>query len=540
MIAEGLQLLPTPRLSFGGDLKKFDIMRDGLNNFVDALGDKKRIGEVLLAIEAERVSEGDGAIRMHRWFVLWGDSIGKPKCQTFIRCEPWDIQGQHSRDLSASPQLDFPIIVRICDRASVLCKASTVLDALTNDTLINETCGMSGPTRVFELEYTLVSEDARLSIATGSRPKRLLWQAGLRAALPREAPRPKTGLEGIPTEEPEVAAARRQLRRPRPQAGGRARGGVARGAGGQHYRGASDRAGRGRRGHDRLAIADGDDEAHALEDVAAAEVQAPNDEALASEFVDHLVGHLQDEAVPEADGTLAEVIAEMPGVFAEMYVASMEAGIGEVDMSADAAEASDLLDQVAKGNSSSSSAEALMKEMGAEGEECNDMMASSVEGLGPSSSGHGGPASSTDPPQSPAAPVAQQGPLAAAAPSGAEGAAHMFAPGAPPPHEAAAPPPPPVIEWDPIGEGGLVRRDGRPVGKVTAWPNGKNLGVKCMLHSGCTHVVTSKVQMEECARWLAAGREPPKVCSREMAKELKDEHKAVRKPMPPPKPKASK
>ena len=86
------------------------------------------------------------------------------------------------------------------------------------------------------------------------------------------------------------------------------------------------------------------------------------------------------------------------------------------------------------------------------------------------------------------------------------------------------------ITFDAIEAGGIVRRGDALIGRVTRWSNGKNYGVRCYMHSKCSHAVSSKVPLAECVRWIAEGIKPPAVCSDELRADLKKRHWACKRP----------
>jgi hypothetical protein len=86
------------------------------------------------------------------------------------------------------------------------------------------------------------------------------------------------------------------------------------------------------------------------------------------------------------------------------------------------------------------------------------------------------------------------------------------------------------VEFDLPRNGGIVRRLGQPIGKLSLWPNGKNIGVKCSLHTSCSIVVGSKVPLEACVLWLARGVPPPAMSSLAERAELKKQHQKAPKP----------
>ena len=86
------------------------------------------------------------------------------------------------------------------------------------------------------------------------------------------------------------------------------------------------------------------------------------------------------------------------------------------------------------------------------------------------------------------------------------------------------------VDFDLPTNGGIVRRLGQPIGKITPWPNGKNIGVRCSMHPSCSVIVGSKVPLDACVLWLARGVAPPPLCTSGERTELKNQHQKCPKP----------
>ena len=495
-----------------GDLTgMMGLVLSGLSNAVESFGERQRSAEVLLVIETIRPGIADAPDTTERVFLILGDAIGKPKCQTLLRCLPWDREHQRARVINGEQELLVPLAVRCADRPSML-GATRGLDILTSDDLVRELLPLETRCTIRELEYDIAEEDARINIVTASKASRVLWQPGMKSAEPVKPRGRPTGLEGLPVFDPEQVAMQRRMR-----GHGRGRGrGNSRGQGGRGERG---RGGHGARDRAQLALCDGEVNESAPED----DPEGDDSDGAGAEFVEFIV----EEFDPSGEGSVAddvrEVVAADVGAFAEMFVASLEGDVADnVDPLAVSGEDFAHGDALpAAKEDDAREAEQLMEQFGGElaGTSSDAGPAQpEVEVLGVSLVG-GSSSSSGEAPM----------PLAAEAPMAVD-AGPMPVEAGPGPGVAAEPEYLQGITFDDIEKGGFVKRDGVPIGRVTRWTNGRSLGVRCYMHSKCSHAVSSKVPMHECVRWIAQGIKPPAICSDAIRKDLANKHWAVRRP----------
>ena len=158
-----------------------------------------RKGESLFVAE---VLNGAGDVVCSRAFVLLGDAIGSPMCQTYALCRSWDCDAGCFKDLPGDLASHVPFACRLLDRESSLRPGRRYLDGITSDTLAKSLCQGGGSVRIAELSYS-IPEDPRLSVVGSVGPWRALWEDGMTKALPGKPPKASTGLEGIPTGDPE-------------------------------------------------------------------------------------------------------------------------------------------------------------------------------------------------------------------------------------------------------------------------------------------------------------------------------------------------
>lgn len=411
-----------------------------------------------------------------------------------------------------------------CSRQSPTVVAA-ILDAMTSDSLVKGLCAAGGSIiTMTHLRYS-VPGCPRFSLVHGVGNVRILWKEGMTHHSASSAPARSTGLEGLPVGDPEHATRRR------PPSRGRARG---QGSGRQQGR----RGGRGappRRSAivDRMAALAADapfdvDDEDSLQCGAAESVGALR---LGEEQSEQLVGFILGEGgmaiVGEADAALREAIADDPAPFVEMVLGHFEG---------------DLEDEVSivgpSGNPSSAEmvAEAVAVDIGIE--------AANLAGAAFGPSGDGGDvpelassglvvpqsavptgASSSSPGLSPLAP-----PAVASSATGAVEQWQTRQPDAEGAETGDDVDPISTVEFEPVA--GFVRRNGVTIGKLTPWANGKNLGIKCWMHPSCTLVVSHRVPVMNCVRWIAMGIELPDPCSAAERAALKQAHKAVPRPKP--------
>jgi hypothetical protein len=284
-------------------------------------------------------------------------------------------------------------------------------------------------------------------------------------------------------------------------------------------------------GDARIAICDGEvEEAHASDREPAVAPEAD----LHREFIDHVAGHFHGDNFGGGDPDVLDVLEVETATFAEMYLASLEG---------DATDDVDSLGIVGDGGDAIGLdpgepldgpivVDSLMAELGDGGDEMTDAVAKSASSSGPSGT-HGASSSSGAHDAAPTIPEEVGLTSTASSSSGSGPAIGGPSPPSSDPHGDVD-----KIDFDSIAEGGFVRRNGENIGKVTPWANGKNLGVRCMMHRKCSHVVPSRTTMEECARWLAAGEAVPHLCTEAVNNQSRDRHMKQRRPVPPPLPKS--
>lgn len=188
---------------------RFDIIAKGLSNMVSTLDDRRLSGEVLLMVEAVLASDGSAPTRRSWVFLLLGHSMLRPEVQTFLRCKAWSEEGSCEPRLENTFELSLPFIVRIMDSPSLLSSSATVLDAVTSDTIAKELTLFDGVLSIYELGYKVLP-DARLSMVDRIGEGRLLWEVGMKQAVPRAPAPPRTGMEGVPVGDPFVVGVSRR------------------------------------------------------------------------------------------------------------------------------------------------------------------------------------------------------------------------------------------------------------------------------------------------------------------------------------------
>lgn len=211
-----------------------------------------------------------------------------------------------------------------------------MLDTITSDSLGKHLCDAAGQIVAKLLVYTMPSSPW-LSIVRDVGVERTLWSIGMKRAHPAHEKPPSTGLEGLPTTDPERAS-----KRPR-QGRGRGRGRLVAKVGGaaaatrrrplpalEDGRAAEPEEDGVAVGHGALPAAIADQPSDAADD-GAAEVGA-----FARGLADHLAGSVGDAS----DEAFREVVEDNPEAFAEMNLCSLEGRLGG-DADATAAEDSD-------------------------------------------------------------------------------------------------------------------------------------------------------------------------------------------------------
>ena len=393
-------------------------------------------------------------------------------------------------------------MVRLCDRPSLLCPPQRVFDAVTSDTIIKEITSVDGHLQVSKLEYNIPREDARCSVVVAKGRSHVLWKAGLTAAVPMRPPKKPSMLDGLPTCQPEDEVQRRHLRPPlkRPNIGVAGRGaGLARAGHGSAARGGGARP-------------------RMLADATAGGVQDSTDEAddqLRREFVREVCGGSRGEA----DGEMQEIVEANTPAFAEMYLASLD---GKASDNIDVILSPEKDDDSSEGATKHSDIEKMMLAVGAPDGVDDDVLVSGcqysaevVQVGGASSSSSGGPSVLRE--LHPSSPVPQMSATAQVPPASSTDEMQD------------------VVEFDGLDKGGLVKRGGEAIGRISALKNGSH-GVRCYMHS-CSLVISKKVPVDDCVRWLAEGVKRPPMCTVKELADLKAQHmKAKRPSVPPPLP----
>lgn len=398
-----------------------------------------------------------------------------------------------------------------------------------------------------ELEYT-IPNDISLSHVSGKLAPRVLWQVGLKRAMPAHPRKYKTDLDGLPIGDPEAPRAKKPRSKPtaRPSScQGRGRGSSAHGPGQRRGKLAlaledADPMDVARAGSDAEDYAEGNEPGH---QAGLAGGPLGEDAASVGEFIGHIAGDVEERGDRQSDPAFREAIAANLGAFSEMYLASLEGEPEDSELSRSATSGGLAVDM---GNSPEFQGDAERAIATAA-----EMFADEPS-LGPSSSasdGHSGPSASVGgeallgPTSSSSASSSSASAVLGAA-SGAShssevvldhgqsaGSASSSALLAPPCPQPEPQPELATIEVEDPFKGGLVTKGGRIVGRITPWPNGKNFGVKCMVHPGkCSHVVSAKVAVQAMAEWLAAGVPAPPFATTAEVAELRRLHMEVPRP----------
>lgn len=87
------------------------------------------------------------------------------------------------------------------------------------------------------------------------------------------------------------------------------------------------------------------------------------------------------------------------------------------------------------------------------------------------------------------------------------------------------------VTWDLVDLGGVVCRHGKPIGRVTEWSS--SYGLRCLVHPSCSIAVSSKVSMEDCARWFSLGQALPSFATDAERKAAKKAHFSAPRPRAP-------
>lgn len=438
-------------------------------------------------------------------------------------CGPCEADGVGVRDLSGDAELPIPLWLRFACRPSPLAQGFRVFDAVTSDSLammlLHARCVV-----VAKLLKIRIPTSPHLSVVEGVVSSCVLWRLGMRKTRPNLAPR--TGLEGLPTGDPELLAQRPQKPKRRAPQQRPARGAAPPNAGDPTPPPQRRRARRGA-----IPIEDGLPDDARFDDGVGGDgggEHSSSDDDLAAGLAEIMAGGA-GQADSEVDHAFEQAVVDNAEAFAEV----LAGGGGEGD---EIDEAFDTDTAQLMPTSGAFGSRTLGDDIGA----LVDAFAECLpEGALSASSSSGPPAG--NPPgnnEGGAAAGPQQGlsssssgPAAAPVGESASSGAALAAPaGQPGQHQEG-------VVFEPMS--GLVYRNNVAIGKLTPWPNLKSMGVNCWMHPSCTHVVSYKVSTEECVRWVAQGEEAPDGASRAVRLELRDKHKACPKPMKPPKPKAA-
>lgn len=220
-------------------------------------------------------------------------------------------------------------------------------------------------------------------------------------------------------------------------------------------------------------------------------------------FVDYIAGELDERAIGHGeDNGLREAVEANVDSFVEMFVANLDAEGEEA-----AHEDEGVVDQLVCPS---------VDGCGIAGEEVDVAAKRLDEELQATSIGPNASSSSSDPPAL-ANPVASSSAAAssnAVAEPALEGVpAYMVG----------------VVAQD-LDAGGWVKRGDRYIGRITRW--GRNYGLRCAVHRGCSIAVTQRCALADCVEWIAKGVETPPVCTDEVRARAKRDHYLAARPRP--------
>lgn len=203
-------------LSIAPCRRKFDLIVAGMRALCDDIGPRCKDGEVLIMVESVRHDPAGGGVvaQRSRIFTIIALHMGSPVCQTLARCTPVCGDGHTPRDIMGEAKLPLPLLLKIGSRPSRVAPATQVIDMMASDELaLHLAQGQDDLITVQELSYSIPQDVSLNLVASFGGELRRLFAPAMRAAEPRKSAARRTGLEGLPCDDP-LHAKRRQLPRP--------------------------------------------------------------------------------------------------------------------------------------------------------------------------------------------------------------------------------------------------------------------------------------------------------------------------------------